>query len=170
MIETYPDHAMWQKVIRRPSEQLDPTLIPSKKMLATEQSDGQHTGVQEQAGLTEGQVEELVAVWQKYISCTHRILLQRQVLWQAMRASLQLTSLQDEQPSAESKIQAFQKALELRRNMNDYHSNFTLLMREWLLRILAPFQVPPPPPRPRVCLPASCSLPVTDCQQHLFPE
>ena len=105
---------------------------------------------QERAGLTEGQVEELVGVWQRYISCTHRILLQRQVLWQAMRASLLLTSLQDERPSAESKIQGFQQALELRRNMNDYHANFTLMMREWLLRILAPFQVsctyPPPPP------------------------
>ena len=97
--------------------------------------------VQAGVALTKAQVQELVAARENYMTRTRRTLQQRQALWQVVRANLLDTSLQDGCPSAESKICAFEKVLELQRNMDDYHWNFAWLMREWCLRILSPLQV-----------------------------
>ncbi|KAK9850816.1 hypothetical protein WJX84_012333 [Apatococcus fuscideae] len=97
--------------------------------------------VLDEMAVTEAQSQELVAARENYMTRTRRILQQRQALWQMVRANLLDTSLQDGCPSAESKICAFEKVLELQRNMDDYHWNFAWLMREWCLRILSPSQV-----------------------------
>ncbi|KAK9867665.1 hypothetical protein WJX84_001906 [Apatococcus fuscideae] len=94
-----------------------------------------------EAGLTAGQTRELLAVRENYMNRTRRILQQRQALWHMVRANLLDTSLEHGCPSAESKICAFEKVLELRRNMDDFHWNFAWMAREWMLRILTPFQV-----------------------------
>ena len=39
------------------------------------------------------------------------------------------------------KVCAFEKVLELQHNMDEYHWNFSWMMREWMLRLLNPSQV-----------------------------
>ena len=96
---------------------------------------------QVKAGLTEGQLEELVILREAYLGRACRTLEQRQLLWQLVRASLLGSSLAEGPATAESKICAFEKVLELRRNMDEYCANYAWMMRELLLRILAPLQV-----------------------------
>lgn len=97
--------------------------------------------MQKKAGLTSHQIESLITLRENYMGRTRRILQQRQGLWQSVRANLLDSSLLDGSPSAERKICCFEKMLELRRNMDDFHWNFAWMMREWLLRLLSPFQV-----------------------------
>ena len=84
---------------------------------------------------------QLVAVRENYLERTQKLLQQRQSLWTTARANLLDTSLEHGCPSAESKVCAFEKVLDLQHNMDEYHWNFTWMMREWMLHILAPFQV-----------------------------
>ncbi|KAK9852851.1 hypothetical protein WJX84_003109 [Apatococcus fuscideae] len=93
------------------------------------------------ANLTEAQTAELLTVRERYMGGTRRILQQRQALWQAVEANLQDSSLESGPPQAERKVYAFEKVLELQRNMDEYHANFAWLVREWLLRLLTPIQV-----------------------------
>ncbi|KAK9821359.1 hypothetical protein WJX74_003161 [Apatococcus lobatus] len=93
-----------------------------------------------QMELTEGQTTELVKVRENYLERTRKLLQQRQSLWTTARANLLDTSLEDGCPSAESKVCAFEKVLELQHNMDEYHWNFTWMMREWMLHILSPSQ------------------------------
>ena len=98
-------------------------------------------GLQGKANLTEAQTAELLTVRERYMGGTRRILQQRQALWQAVEANLQDSSLESGPPQAERKVYAFEKVLELQRNMDEYHANFAWLVREWLLRLLTPIQV-----------------------------
>ncbi len=105
--------------------------------------------LQKKAGLSNEQVEALITLRENYMGRTRRILQHRQSLWQTVRANLLDSSLLDGSPSAERKICSFEKMLELRRNMDDFHWNFAWMMREWLMRHLSPLQVNPPA-QPRV--------------------
>ena len=96
---------------------------------------------QKQAGLESKQIEGLITLRENYMGRTRKILQQRQALWQNVRVNLLDASLLDGLPSAERRICSFEKMLELRRSMDDYHWNFAWMMREWLLRLLTPFQV-----------------------------
>ena len=106
--------------------------------------------LQKKAGLSNEQVEALITLRENYMGRTRRILQHRQSLWQTVRANLLDSSLLDGSPSAERKICSFEKMLELRRNMDDFHWNFAWMMREWLMRHLSPLQVRMPPAQPRV--------------------
>ena len=103
-------------------------------------------GLQRKAGLTDSQLESLITLRDNYMGRTRRILQQRQSLWQNLRANLLDSSLLDGSPSAERRICSFEKMLELRRNMDDFHWNFAWMTREWLLQLLSPFQVWQLPP------------------------
>ncbi len=95
------------------------------------------------ADLTEGQIRDLVKAREAYLHQTRKILLQRQSLWQGVTSNLANVGLRDGAFTTDSKMRTFERVIDLRHNMDAYHWNFAKIVREWLLCILSPLQVPP---------------------------
>ena len=71
----------------------------------------------------------------------HKLLLQRQALWEGVTADLARAGTHAEEYTTKSKLRTFERVIDLRHNMDAYHWNFASMMRAWMLCILSPIQV-----------------------------